>query len=667
MESIDFRCQVRFLHRQRLFSPFELNTCASQFLASLKKQCANISSGDTRNNCIVRLSEPRGLRIVSGGSGSSSSSAAMGGSGSNRRSDEGFESDSEHSDHVAHNYAVLGGNGSNCMENECGNSSGVNSSGSDVDETDGVAKLQTAASVTSSSLSSSATTTVAERNSDILIESRVSDILSCQNPASLARVVLFTLRCEKRCDALDIIAVECSGVEAARILTRLCQKLCLSQQQQHQLKSAKMVVERTAKVQDSGKMATVSSIQSAIQNGSQRSSCRSKSSQRSAAPTQCGGPPSSTSQPPPVTMASGHQVETGNTREMIRRLERQKSWMEGAPKSLSSSQRSSYRASRACGEPALDNTCHHIQQQQADGCVTNKDTPKLKIGNRDTCIVSLQTPDMPLTAATRQSRRDSSCVVAKRESVAAAAAVMNKVDAHLPRPPVSLKKKPSLLNHLLNDELEAVLQAQIAERTNVKQAQVTKNDSAAKSVNGASQAPTKLKRDKSKTRSFLSKFTGSHDKAASESQQSHQQPPQQANGETKKVERGRSMMRSSTPWNRTPSQPAPTNRNHISTSNHTASNHGNNNNNNNNTFLIPTKSGQEFTNSPYPKDAPVANYMQQHPIYLSAPAAFPVHLAFPRPAAFSAVAPPWYWPTNEADANHAANSIATSTDRKSVV
>ncbi|KAK4009092.1 hypothetical protein OUZ56_014229 [Daphnia magna] len=239
METIDFGCQVRCLNRQRLIpgsSHPQLNQCASQFLAKVRKEVTTCdSSGATSQLPEVgwmklKLSE-RGLRIVpavssSSLSSSSSSSCASSTTSSssacasfsamqsqqNGKSDEGFESDSDTSIRP-HN-------------NSGGCSSGVNSSSSDMEESDegrgGGAKKKTL------DAGDSCDSDLAEQTTAVLLASircPLSDILSCQHPAALGRhVVLLTLRSADD-SALDILALECSGEESARILTLLCQKI----------------------------------------------------------------------------------------------------------------------------------------------------------------------------------------------------------------------------------------------------------------------------------------------------------------------------------------------------------------------------------------------------------------------------------------------------------
>ncbi|EFX80564.1 LOW QUALITY PROTEIN: hypothetical protein DAPPUDRAFT_243520 [Daphnia pulex] len=146
METIDFGCQVRCLNRQRLIPGSthpQLNQCASQFLAKVRKEVMTSDSPASTSKLPevgwmkLKLSE-RGLRILpppTSSMSSSSSSCASSTTSSttsgmrnlslqqkSRKSDEGFESDSDTSIQP-HN-------------NSGGSSSGVNSSSSDIDEAD---------------------------------------------------------------------------------------------------------------------------------------------------------------------------------------------------------------------------------------------------------------------------------------------------------------------------------------------------------------------------------------------------------------------------------------------------------------------------------------------------------------------------------------------------
>jgi hypothetical protein len=133
----------------------------------------------------------------------------------NRKSDEGFESDSDTSIQP-HN-------------NSGGSSSGVNSSSSDIEEADEVIRNSNKKSMTMNINAGSDSSDSDRESADVLltvpIRCSLSDILSCQHPPALGRhVVLLTLRSADD-SALDILALECSAEEPARILTMLCQKI----------------------------------------------------------------------------------------------------------------------------------------------------------------------------------------------------------------------------------------------------------------------------------------------------------------------------------------------------------------------------------------------------------------------------------------------------------
>ena len=216
METIDFGCQVRCLNRQRIVPGSghpPLNQCASQFLAKVRKECSSSNFDSNSSGWMkLRLSD-RGLRIWPASAGSSSGSTSGAYSVLHRRTDEGFESDSEHSD-------TPGRNGGSDAMHSGGSSSGVNSSSSDIEEGE-TSLFSTASSVRT------ANQTVINQLDDAIAPVRcgLSDILSCQHPPALGRhVVLLTLRSPD--DAgLDILALECSAEEPARILTLLCQKI----------------------------------------------------------------------------------------------------------------------------------------------------------------------------------------------------------------------------------------------------------------------------------------------------------------------------------------------------------------------------------------------------------------------------------------------------------
>ena len=237
METIDFGCQVRCLNRQRLIPGSthpQLNQCASQFLAKVRKEVMTLSDSSTTNSKMpeigwmkLKLSE-RGLRILPSTSSISSASSCASSTTSsststpftgmrmqkNRKSDEGFESDSDTSIQP-HN-------------NSGGSSSGVNSSSSDIEEADEVIrnnKKSMTMNINAGSDSSDSDRESADVLLTVPIRCSLSDILSCQHPPALGRhVVLLTLRSADD-SALDILALECSAEEPARILTMLCQKI----------------------------------------------------------------------------------------------------------------------------------------------------------------------------------------------------------------------------------------------------------------------------------------------------------------------------------------------------------------------------------------------------------------------------------------------------------
>ena len=639
METIDFRCQVRFLHRQRLVPPFQVNQCATQFLASLKKECAGSSGADCgTNRCVVRLSERRGLRIVS------------------HKRDEGFsESDSEQSDTYGQSHLAAE------SEHDRG-SSGVNSSSSDIEEADWSATHRPA------------------QSPSVRIECRLADILSCQNPAALQRCVLFTLR---SADTLDIVAVECGTGETARILTHLCQNICLSANKNDTLK-------RPGPTTGDKKTPVVS-----IQPWSQRVAHDRNSDDE-------------------WSQWERHNTQTppgGKTLDMARRLERQTSWnliqrtdpsgvthlavnpkeANAAPtaaKTASSEAppgdkaKGSHRSVRSYLSAQSSPSPSASSASSCDAAKSDKSRQGLK-SRADSCIVSLQTPELPLpgTVAPPSSASGAAAAPARRESQRQVNAKKDKLVKSQSSPPVAPSaceessdssapsgKKPSKLNNgWLNAELEAVLQAQLAERDKEQNSrgrqrerqrewsgyETHKSRNRLRSPTPAQVNPpappvtaaptpapsgsTKIKRDKSKTRSFLFKLTSSGDK-------SEKNQPENEEGATKK-ERGRSLLRRSAAMMRAPSQPPPAS---------------------GQTYLIPTKSG-ELSRTLYPKDlnygsAAMAAQMQPqqpHPIFVSG--AYPVRLAYPSaaaPAFRSMQMAPVYWTEllNCQDANNNSNN-----------
>lgn len=532
-------------------------------------------------------------------------------------------------------------------------------------------------------------------SASLRIESRLVDILSCQNPAALARIVLFTLR---HADALDIVAVECGNQETARILSHLCQNLCLSASQ------------KTAPVTTPSAPAAKTPIVS-IQSWSQRlKNGANEDAQWDAA-------------------AATNGTGGGKTLDLVRRLERQTSWnliqrtdpsgvthlqvSTPPPSSLASSVPLSAAPAKnlpSVAEGERRGSDSLKSSQRSNGAETPADHTRIGAQRRssgaesraDSCIVSLQTPELPLppSPSASDSSASGSTSAAQRKPAPSPKKKEKAVKSQSSPPPTTStgkcaslkhsaskaaesaaantgaaegrkKKAPSLMNRWLNDELEAVLQSQLAgrgrecerdrkadrdhkferdrkadrdqqnERDRKSECQWDRYDNSLKSSTstlgrgrkGPSPTPappsaaptpsTKIKRDKSKTRSFLFKLTSSGDKTSAPADASDDTAASTLSVGGGIKERGRSLIRRSAAaaalMVRAPSQPPPSS----SAASSAAS-----------TYLIPTKSGHELSRTVYPKDLATGggvNYNSQQsapPIFLAGHAPFPLRLAF---------------------------------------
>ena len=467
METIDFGCQVRVLNRQRLTvtSPHphgQLSQCAAQFLAKVRQMTAKSSSPD-EPWMKLRLSD-RGLRIIQHPRQQHHSHHHF-------RRDEGFESDnsSDELQSASSDSAVPQLLPPDSASG--GGSSGVNSSSSDIEEPP---------ESTSHKTSSSSSSATAAQGS---LRFRLEDILSCQHPPSLGRhVCLLTL---KATDALDILALECSAQEPARILTLLCQKIC----------SARDGVQQPSpSAAESANKPMVVPIQSW--------------SERTKSPDP----------PQPAT----------NTKSLVSKLERQNSsgWMMTGSSSKATVRRSeTTKAMKSSGVGSLS------------GCSS---------------IISLKTPEAPL------------------------------------RWPAAFRRPIS------PEEDESVrVRAERRGRSMERKMALPEPAAATPPTVSSPAGSTKIKRDQSKTRSFLMKLTsGARNGVVNKSP-----TPPAADLNSPSPRRGRSLIRGLRGNSAGQQQPEKT-------------------------FLVPTKSGQELARNTYPKEVlpnpphhPVQQQQQQQPIY----------------------------------------------------
>ena len=468
MESVDFGCRVRVLHRRRLAAgtlPSSLN--AAEFLATVKKKSLDRNCGVEWTQ--LRLSHSGGLRMSSA---------------EKSRKDEGFESDGSDPSIAT------------------GSSSGV---GSEFDE-----------------------------NEDLVKDFRVklADVLSCQNPAALPGVVLLTLRCGA--EALDVLALECCADETARVLTHLFTQLC---------SGGPEVASARARMRSKSVRSVWNLIQRTDPGGLTH--------------LQVANPHSEA--PPPVPVAE---------------------------EKLCGSQRSVKNVMAALPASGL-----HTK-------MLKKKKNSKKDVDAASCIVSMQTPELPLPAGSSASGNGTNrwiFGVTPRLPPSSASIISSASSANVQQPPGSAsgrrgrsteRKKPSRLDRHLNEELEAVLQTQLDQHRTLP---ATLPAAPEASLPATPTLPPKMKRDHSKTRSFLMKLTGNKNPEAPE---------------VVKKERGRSLLRLRSNA-RTPSQAPPPLPVPVPVVDKSQ------------TFLIPTKSGHELTRNIYPKESPYIRTQQhqQHPLY----------------------------------------------------
>lgn len=547
METIDFGCQVRVLNRQRLTvtsSHPQLSQCAAQFLAKVR-QSGSSSSGDQEASSSkdgwmkLRLSE-RGLRIFQ---------PSIPGLNScyNIRRDEGFESDSEHSDNT--NAPLL--LSSIIQLQDSGGSSGVNSSSSDIEEPPesihSVHHLPQQPINNGTASSSSAS-----------LRFRLEDILSCQHPPSLGRnICLLTLKSPEQ--ALDILALECSAPESARILTLLCQKICSpstsvskeSTNNEKPVVSIQSWSERTTsnKILDTPIVPSTSRNETAPESGS------------------------------------------GMTRNIVKKLERQNSgWIQRLP-SISGKTVSADASLTVKSIRRSETTLYAKSSPLLGQSSVMKKNMSTGIGGT-TGTLTLKTPAEAPPNQPRWGFRRPTSPPPVETSVSASSASMRRGRS------VERKKSQIMSNKTIS------------------------NDSVILPTPPQPAPEVKIKRDQSKTRSFLMKLTS----GGRNNQQGNKSPTPAASelstGNTNETERaltarGRSLVR-----NKRSSAPPPSSVN-------------------SQTFLIPTKSGQDLARNTYPKELANLSGLQQQQTQTAV-----YHLVRP---IRTIPAPQWptaYWPTS---------------------
>ena len=447
METVDFGCRVRVLHRRRLAAgtlPSSLN--AAEFLASVKNASGTRNSG---NWAQLRLSQSGGLRM---------SPASV------IRKDEGFESE----DSVDSDPSLPAGS--------------TDSSGVDMDDehyTSG-------------------------RN---YLKVNLSDVLSCQNPAALPGVVLLTLRAPGA-EALDVIALECCADETARILTHLFTKLCVADGGNRKLWSQRM----SKSGSDADELRSKSIRSPSVWNLIQR--------------TDPGGLTHQVALP---------VVENVNDKPT-----------EAKDSKLSGSQRSA----KSLIQQLQSGSHHQIGKKKKNTGIGDDQSI-----SGSSCIVSMQTPEFPLPAGSTPANRNRWIFgvtprlppSSSSSGSSAGSTLSSGQQQSVPTPPGMMRrgrsverKRPSRLDRHLTDELEAVLQSQLDHRNPALPAETT--PPTAPSLPATPLLPPKVKRDQSKTRSFLMKFTGRSAPSGPSSDTPAQDTPAPPSLPVKK-ERGRSLLR----------------------------------------------------------------------------------------------------------------------------
>ena len=619
METIDFGCQVRCLNRQRLIPGSthpQLNQCASKFLAKVKKEVASTTPSDASKAADVgwmklKLSE-RGLRILPTSQSCSSSSSSSSAGGVYRKSDEGFESDSEHSDHLSTIAQPL-------LHHSGGsNSSGVNSSSSDIEETEMNSSVRNKKKVVQQQQ---------HYERMLPVRCRLPDILSCQHPPALGRhVVLLTLRSADD-SALDILALECSAEEPARILTLLCQKISSSSSSSTNPPKASppppaaAPKKATVSIQswserekmldalvDSTKPPGAASIIRQLERQHSEWNLIQRRTDDGVTHLQVlsnhvggGGIRATTS-----GMKKG--MPCGGSVGQLARLETALAITNSHPGRLANSTSSSSSGSSGVGS------------SKSGGLLKRSDTMHQKLkpqksssanSSSSSCILSLQTPELPmsitgLTTPAVANASTSTADAPQSKSRWSFGAPFRQQTPQRPLSPESSsrrnnsnkqrgrssdRKSTKQVPHQPDlDGLFVKSSGSISTTTTASHSGVNKSKMIGKQQPEATAAPTKIKRDPSKTRSFLMKLTTRKSPtppvATSSPPASTISSTEQSDPSTRQ-QRGRSLvrLRSST---RLQSPPPPLPAAAASSSQQT--------------FLIPTKSGAELTRNIYPKE-----------------------------------------------------------------
>ena len=652
----------------------QLNKTASQFLSVVRNNGANKSDCNWMK---LRLSDRglRLFHPPPPPSSSSSPSTASAGVGGRLR-DDGFESSDYDDDHhllmmASPNREELHhqqhrNNPHRVPESESSNSgsstSGVNSSSSDIEESccccccccSATNGPQEEATPTPSDLIQSS------------IRCPLDHILSCQLPPALAHrnVCLITLRASSNdggvssccggstpplSDALDVVALECAALEPARILTMLCQKI-ISSYCNNLTKSSSDEMGSDASDASFNKPVVVPiqpwserSIKSVSSTPSDSSTTDSLSEDVvNVLPPPPPLPPSPTP-PPPLSMQStttspsmsfgsedfhnsSASSHPGSARNLIRKLERQHSaWMERSVSSnnrsvpaselnessiksktltrTSKSNRTESIAPSVSNTGGNNNNNNRINSSRSgsNGLLRRSDTMLLTpvsglgVASR---VISLETPEFMQP----QNQRRLGVVPLQQQQ----RWPFDRMRSSQQQQPSSL---PAELSH--QQQRSGERRGRSTERR-VRVVQ-TGPESSSSPVRPSAPEPQKVKRDQSKTRSFLMKWTGTNSSSTAGSHSKHPGlvpvammepnpppplPPQSVDAtdkSTKSSSRGRSLIRFRTSANssnsRRPTPPSST----IGTTSASASSSS--------TFLIPTKSGHERKRFIYPKEA----------------------------------------------------------------
>ena len=344
----------------------------------------------------------------------------------------------------------------------------------------------------------------------------LSDVLSCQNPAVLPAVVLLTLRASGA-DALDVIALECCADETARILTHLFTKLCIPEGG-----NRKPWAQRMAKSgSDPDELRSKSIRTPSVWNLIQRTDPGGLTHQVAL-------PAGSVGEKQPEVKDTKLSGSQRSSKSLIQQLQSGSNQKKGGKKKNNSG-------------IGMDG-----QSISGSSCIVSMQTPELPLpagstpGIRNRWIFGV-TPRLPASSSSSISSAGSTISSGQQQqSVPLPAGIMRGRGRSVER------KRPSRLDRHLTDELEAVLQSQLDHRNQPLPAETALP--APPALPATPNLPAKVKRDQSKTRSFLMKFTGRNatsaaaaaasGSAAEASASDPAPPPLPA-----KKERGRSLLR----------------------------------------------------------------------------------------------------------------------------